>query len=200
MKPNVGMLYPVASAVNTYTPYSSITYGTGFVVSEARGADVQWETENGEFYGDDILLDAAKGIVGYTIAFEAAGLADTVRAKLLGEVKNNSTSEYTINGADAPDVGFGYIRRMRDNSGSSVVETFEAWWFYKVKFAQPNETARTKERTLEWRAPTLNGTGMGVYLTAAAEKPDFAAHQTFATLALAKSYLNTKAGISSGTT
>ena len=87
MKPNVGMLYPVASAVNTYTPYSSITYGTGFVVSEARGADVQWETENGEFYGDDILLDAAKGIVGYTIAFEAAGLADTVRAKLLGEVK-----------------------------------------------------------------------------------------------------------------
>ena len=196
MKANVGMIYPVASAVATYTPFSGITYGTGFVVSEARGADINWETEDGEFRGDDIVLDTSKGILGYTIAFESSGLADTVKAKLLGDVKDSTTDEYTITGKQAPDVGFGYVRRMRDNSSGTVVENFEAWWFYKVKFAQPNEQARTKEKTVEWRVPTINGTGMGVYLTSGAEDPDFATHQTFTTLAAAKAYLNTKAGIS----
>ena len=153
MKPNVGMNYPVAAAISAYTPGSAITYGTGFVVSEARGANLQWETENGEFYGDDVLLDAAKGIIGYTLDFEAAGLSDTVREKLLGEVK--SSDEYSITGADAPDVGFGYIRVMRDNASGSVVENYEGWWFHKIKFGQPNEEARTKERSIEWRTPTI---------------------------------------------
>lgn len=198
MKPNVGMNYPVAAAISAYTPGSAITYGTGFVVSEARGASLQWETENGEFYGDDVLLDAAKGIISYTLDFEAAGLSDAVREKLLGEEK--STNEYSITGADAPDVGFGYIRVMRDNAGGSVVENYEGWWFHKIKFGQPNEEARTKERSIEWRTPTINGTGMGVFLASADEKPKFAVHETFATLAAAKAWLNSKANISTSAT
>lgn len=194
MKPNVGMVYPVAAPVDTYTPYSSISYDDGFVVSEARGATVTWETENGEFYGDDVRLDSANGVIGYTIDFEATGLADSVRAALLGEVKG-SGDEYKISGASAPDVGFGYVKVMRDNSSGTVTDSYEAWWYYKVKFTQPNEEARTKERNIEWRTPTLNGTGMGVFLAAAAEFPDFAEHKTFATLAAAKTYLNGKAGI-----
>lgn len=198
MKPNVGMNYPVASVINSYTPGSAITYGAGFVVSEARGATVTWETENGEFYGDDVMLDSAKGIVGYTIDFEAAGLADSVREKLLGEEKSNS--EYSITGADAPDVGFGYIRRMRDNSSGPVAECYEGWWFHKIKFGQPNEEARTKERSIEWRTPTINGTGMGVFLAAADAHPKFAVHETFTTMAAAKAWLNTKANISTSAT
>ena len=197
MKPNVGMNYPVAAAISAYMPGSAITYGTGFVVSEARGASLQWETENGEFYGDDVLLDAAKGIIGYTLDFEAAGLSDAVREKLLGEEK--STSEYSITGADAPDVGFGYIRVMRDNASGTVVENYEGWWFHKIKFGQPNEEARTKERSIDWRTPTINGTGMGVFLASADEKPKFAVHETFTTLAAAKAWLNTKANISATT-
>lgn len=194
MKPNVGMVYPVAAPVDTYTPYSSISYDDGFVVSEARGATVTWETENGEFYGDDVRLDSTNNIIGYTLDFEATGLADSVRAALLGEVKGSS-DEYKITGASAPDVGFGYVKVMRDDSSGTVVYSYEAWWYYKVKFAQPNEEARTKERNIEWRTPTLNGTGMGVFLSAAAEFPDFVEHKTFATLAAAKTYLNGKAGI-----
>ena len=195
MKPNVGMMYPVAAPVDAYTPYSGITYDDGFVVSQARGANLTWETADGEFYGDDILLDSENEILSYTLEFEAAGLSDTVRAGLLGEVKG-SGDEYKITGASAPDVGFGYIKVMRDDSSGTVVTSYEAWWYYKIKFAQPNEEARTKERTLEWRTPTISGRGAGVFLAAAAEVPDFAEHKTFATLATAKTYLNTKAGIS----
>lgn len=195
MKPNVGMMYPVAAPVDTYTPYSGITYDNGFVVSQARGANLTWETADGEFYGDDILLDSENGIMSYTLEFESAGLSDAVRAALLGEVKGSS-DEYKITGASAPDVGFGYIKVMRDDSSGTVVTNYEARWYYKIKFSQPNEEARTKERTMEWRTPTISGRGAGVFLAAAAEVPDFAERKTFATLATAKAYLNTKAGIS----
>ena len=38
MKPNVGMVYPVAAFIDSYTPGTGITYEDGFVVAEARGA------------------------------------------------------------------------------------------------------------------------------------------------------------------
>ena len=195
MKANVGMRYAVASLVDAYTPYSGITYGTGFVVSEARGANVTWETEDGEFRGDDVVLDTAKGILGYSVEFETAGLKDGVRATLLGETKDTSDA-YHITGANAPDAGFGYVKQMREDDTSGAIErTWEVFWYYKLKFGQPNEEARTKERNMEWRVPTITGAGAGVFLTSGAEDPDFAEYKIFPTFAAAKTYLNGKAGI-----
>lgn len=196
MKANVGMRYAVAAPVDTYTPYSGITYDDGFVVCEARGANVTWETEDGEFRGDDVVLDTARGILGYSIEFETTGLKDTVRASLLGETKDSGDA-YHITGADAPDVGFGYVKQMReDDSTTGVVgTTWEVFWYHKMKFSQPDEEARTKERNMEWRVPTINGTGAGVFLAAAAEVPDFAEHKTFSSFSAAKTFLNGLAGI-----
>lgn len=197
MKPNVGMVYPVAAPVDSYVAGSGISYEDGFVVSEARAATVSWNTEDGEFYGDDVLLDTANGVTGYSIDFEATGLSDSVRGSLLGEDEGNS-NEMVITGAPAPDVGFGFIRVMRDDSSGTTVTNYEAWWFFKVKFAHPNEESRTKEGSMEWRTPTITGKGMGVYLSASDEVPNFAKHKTFDTLAAAKTWLNTIADISGG--
>ena len=199
MKANVGMRYTVAAPVDTYTPYSGITYGTGYVVSEARGANVTWETENGEFRGDDVVLDSSVGILGYTLEFETAGLKDGVRAKLLGETKDSS-DVYHITGANPPDVGFGYVKQMReDGTGGAVETTWDVFWYHKQMFGQPNEEARTKERNMEWRVPTITGTGAGVFLTANQEEPDFAEHKEFSSFSAAKAFLNTLAGISTTT-
>ena len=192
MKPNVGMVYPVASEVSAYTPGTSITYGTGFVIAEARGATVNWERSDAEFYGDDVLLDTDNGVTGYTIDFEPTGLSDNVRNKLLGEVK--ATSEYSITDAAAPDVGFGYIRVMREDGTTSVETTYEGWWYYKVKFSVSSEETRTKEKDLEWRTPTLSGKGAGVQLSSG-DALTFAVHQSFSTMAAAKTWLKGKAGI-----
>lgn len=199
MKANVGMRYAVAAPVDTYTPYSGITYDTGFVVSESRGATVTWETENGEFRGDDVVLDSANGILGYTVEFETAGLKDSVRQDLLGETKDSGDA-YHITGASAPDVGFGYVKQNREDSNGTVSTSWEVFWYHKLKFAQPNEEVRTKERDMEWRVPTITGTGAGVFLSASSEDPDFAQHKTFSSFAAAKSYLNGLANISAVTT
>lgn len=192
MKPNVGMVYPVCAPVATYTPGTSITYSTGSVVSEARAASVSWDRSDGEFYGDDILLDSDNGVTGYTIDFEPAGLSDTIRKTLLGE--SQSSSEFSITSDAAPFVGFGYIRVMRDNASGSVVTNYEGWWFYRVQFSVQSEETRTKERNIEWRAPTLSGRGSGVQLSSGTTL-SFAVHETFPTLAAAKTWLKSKASI-----
>ena len=200
MKANVGMRYAVAALIDTYTPYSGITYEDGFVVSEARGANVTWETEEGELRGDDAVLDTANGVLGYTVEFETAGLKDTVRAALLGE-KEDSGDAYHITGAEAPDVGFGYVKQMREDDNQGVVgTTWEVFWYHKLKFGQPNEEARTTERSMEWRVPTITGVGAGVFLTSEDEDPDFAEHKTFSTFNAAKSFLDGLAEISGATT
>ena len=193
MKPNVGMVYPVCAPVNAYTPGTGITYNAGSVVSEARGATINWDRADGEFYGDDILLDSDNGILGYTIDFEPAGLSDAIRAKLLGEVVGN-TSEYSITDAAAPYVGFGYVRVMRDNSSGSVVTKYEAWWYYRVQFSVSSEETRTKEQNIEWRVPTLSGKGTGVQLDSTDTKT-FAVHETFDSFSDAKTWLKAKASI-----
>ena len=196
MKANVGMRYAVASVISAYTPYSAITYGNGFVVSEARGANVTWDTDEGEFRGDDVVLDSSKRILGYSVEFETAGLKDGVRGTLLGETKD-SNDAYHITGAEAPDVGFGYVKQMREDDNSGNVDTtWEVFWYYKLKFGQPTEDARTAEQNREWRVPTINGAGAGVFQSAGAEEPEYAEHKTFDTLAAAKAYLNGKANIS----
>ena len=192
MKPNVGMVYPVYAPVSAYTPGTSITYSTGSVIAEARSANLTWDRSDGEFYGDDKLLDTDNGVLGYTIEFEPTGLTDTVRAGMLGEVLGSS--EYAITDAAAPDVGFGYIRVMREAGVSGTTTTYEGWWFYKVKFSVNSEETRTKVRNIEWRTPTLSGKGMGVQLTSSATMT-FATHRSFDGFTAAQTWLKSKAGI-----
>jgi len=193
MNANVGMLYPVAAPVSAYTPGTSITYGNGFVVAEAVSASLSWNRADGHFYGDDVELDSDNGVLGYTISFEPSGLSATNRQKLLGEIV--ATDEYTVTDAASPDVGFGYIRVMRTKGASTVTTTYEAWWFQKLKFSISSEETRTKEQNIEWRVPTLEGVGAGVSLDSTGVL-SFAQHKSFDSLASAKSYLNSKAGIS----
>ena len=193
MKPNVGMVYPVYAPVNVYTPGTSITYSTGAVVAEARAATVTWDRADAEFYGDDALLDTDNGVRGYTIDFEPTGLSDAVRKGMLGE--DLASSEYSITDEVPPDVGFGYIRVMRDDTGGTVNTVYEGWWYFKVKFGVNSEEARTKERNIEWRTPTINGKGMGVQLSAAATL-SYAKHRTFSDFTSAQSWLKALAGIS----
>jgi phi13 family phage major tail protein len=192
MNANVGMVYPVYAPVASYTPGSSITYGTGGVVAEAVSASVTWNRNDGHFYGDDVELDSDNGITGYSISFEPSGLSDSVRAALLGDELANS--EYSITDMAAPDVGFGYVRVMRTSGTNGVTYSYEAWWYHKIKFGIGSEETRTKEQSIEWRVPTLEGNGTGVSLDSSG-KLKFAVHETFTSLSDAKSYLKTKAGI-----
>ena len=198
MNANVGMQYPVYAKIASYTAGTGITYSAGAQAAEAVSANVTWNRNDGHFYGDDVELDSDNSVIGYTISFEPSGLKDAVRSDLLGETLANT--EYTVNDSAAPDVGFGYVRVMRENGENGVSTKYQAWWYYKMKFAVTSEESRTKEGGgIEWRIPTLEGTGAGVLLDSSGKK-SFAVHRTYDTMADAKAWINTKANISAVTT
>ena len=193
---NVGMRHPVWAPLQSHTDGSEPTYGAGRVIQEAIEATINFnaDTTNG-LYGDDVLVDMDDGITGYTVSFNPTGLKDADRAAILGE-EVTTGSVYEITDAGSPWGGFGYFRVMRDENRTRY---YEAWWCRKIKFREPSQTTRTKEGSVQWRTPTLEGTGAGLIVDGG-EKIKYIKHKTFETAAAAKSWLDGLANVSAVTT
>ena len=191
--PNVGMMYPVFAPISAHTDGSMPTYGTGFVIQEARNATVNREYQNNPLYGDDRIVDDDNGMTGLTISFEPTGLSEDDRKKLLGEEESEVTgiSGQWVSDNETPWGGFGFIRKMRQNG----TKKFEAWLTLKIKFQEETMTTSTKEGSITWNTPTLNGRAAGLYVDSS-DKLRFQLHETFDTIAAAKSWLNTRLNVS----
>ena len=190
--PNVGMMYPVWAPLTTHTDGSMPTYGAGAVIQEAISATVTREYANNPLYGDDKIVDDDNGMTGLTISFESTGLSDAERKMLFGEEDygTSGVSGQWVSDNETPWGGFGYIRKMRDNG----TKKFEAWWTLKIKFQEESQATTTKEGSIQWGTPTLNGRAAGLYVDSS-DKMRFQLHKTFAVIADAKAWLNTMAGI-----
>ena len=193
---NVGMRHPVWAPLQSHTDGSEPTYGAGRVIQEAIEATINFnaDTTNG-LYGDDVLVDMDDGITGYTVNFNPTGLKDADRAAILGE-EVTTGSVYEITDAGSPWGGFGFFRVMRDENRTRY---YEAWWCRKIKFREPSQTTRTKEGSVQWRTPTLEGTGAGLIVDGG-EKIKYIKHKTFETAAAAKAWLDGLANVSAVTT
>lgn len=193
---NVGMRHPVWAPLQSHTDGSEPTYGAGRVIQEAIEATITFnaDTTNG-LYGDDVLVDMDDGITGYTVSFNPTGLKDADRAAILGE-EVTTGSVYEITDAGSPWGGFGFFRVMRDENRTRY---YEAWWCRKIKFREPSQTTRTKEGSVQWRTPTLEGTGAGLIVDGG-EKIKYIKHKTFETAAAAKAWLDGLANVSAVTT
>ena len=190
--PNVGMMYPVWAPLATHTDGSMPTYSAGTVIQEARNATVTREYANNPLYGDDRIVDDDNGMTGLTISFESTGLSDADRKVLLGEEDygTSGVSGQWVSDNETPYGGFGYIRKMRDNG----TKKFEAWWTLKIKFQEESMTTTTKEGSITWNTPTLNGRAAGLYVDST-DKQRYQLHKTFSTASDAKAWLNALAGI-----
>ena len=190
--PNVGMIYPVWAPLTTHTDGSMPTYGTGRVLQEARNATVNKEYANNPLYGDDRIVDDDNGMTGLTMSFESTGLSDADRKALLGEEDygTSGVSGQWVSDNETPWGGFGFIRKMRLNGTKS----FEAWWTLKIKFQEESMATTTKEGSIQWGTPTLNGRAAGLYVDST-DKQRFQLHKTFNAIADAKAWLNSMAGI-----
>ena len=191
--PNVGMMYPVWAELESHTDGSMPTYKTGHVIQEARNANITRSYNNNPLYGDDRIVDEDNGLTSLTMSFESTGLSDADRKLLLGEEDygTSGVSGQWVSDNETPWGGFGYIRKMRLNGEKS----FEAWITLKIKFQEESMTTTTKEGSISWGTPTLNGTAAGLYVDST-DKMRFQLHKTFATIADAKNWLNTMLNVS----
>ena len=195
--PNVGMMYPVWAPLTSHTEGSMPVYGTGRVIQEARNATVNKTYNDNPLYGDDRIVDDDNSLTALTMTFESTGLSDEDRVALFGEEANANT---TTGGQwesdnETPYGGFGYIRKMRLNG----VKKFEAWITLKIKFQEESQATNTKEGSISWGTPTLNGRAAGLYVDSS-DKQRFQLHKTFDTIAAAKTWLNGLLNVSATTT
>ena len=194
--PNVGMMYPVFAKITSHTDGSLPTYGTGVVIQEARNATITKTYNDNPLYGDDRIVDDDNGLQGMTCSFEPTGLTDSDR-KLLFDEDEVSVGGLTCQAEsdnETPYGGFGYVRKMRDNG----TKKFEAWIILKIKFTEESQATATKEGSISWGTPTLNGRAAGVYIDSS-DKLRFRIHETFDTAAAAKSWINTVLNVSATT-
>lgn len=192
--PNVGMMYPVFAPLTTHTDGSMPTYGTGTVIQEARNATITRTYNDNPLYGDDRIVDDDNGLSALSISFEPTGLSDADRKLLLGEEDygTSGVSGQWVSDNETPWGGFGYIRKMRLNG----VKSFEAWITLKVKFHEQSMATSTKEGSISWGTPTLNGNAAGLYVDGT-DILRFELHKTFSSISAAKAWLNTMLNVSS---
>ena len=194
---NVGMMYPVFAPITTHTDGSMPTYGSGVVIHEARNCNITKTYNDNPLYGDDRIVDDDNCMTALTASFEPTGLSDSDRVLLFGE------SEISVGGLtcqvesdnETPYGGFGYIRKMRENGSVK----YEAWIILKIKFQEESQNTATKEGSISWNTPTLNGRAAGVYIDNTG-KLRWRVHETFDAIASAKSWINTVLNVSSATT
>ena len=173
------------------------TYGTGRVIQEARNASITKTYNDNPLYGDDRIVDDDNGLQSLTMTFESTGLSNDDRVMLFGETQATvgGLTAFLESDNETPWGGFGYIRKMRDNG----VKKFEAWITLKIKFQEESQTTATKEGTISWNTPTLNGRAAALYIDSTDEMR-FRVHQTFDTIAAAKNWINTVLNVSAATT
>lgn len=191
--PNVGLMYPVFAPINAHTDGSLPTYGSGVVIQEARNCTINKTYNNNPLYGDDQIVDDDNGLQELTCSFEPTGLSDSDRKLLFGEdeIKVGGLTCQSESDNETPYGGFGYIRKMRNNG----TKKFEAWIILKIKFQEESQATATKEGSISWGTPTLNGRAAGIYIDNS-DKLRWRVHETFDTAAAAKSWINSVLNVS----
>ena len=68
-----------------------------------------------------------------------------------------------------------------------------------MKFTEESQATSTKEGSISWNTPTLNGRAAGLYIDSS-DQISWRVHHTFDTIAAAKSWINTVLNVSATTT
>lgn len=162
------------------------TYASGVVIGKAIKADIKINCNDAKLYADDAVAESDRSFIDGTITLGVADLEAEKQAFLFGHEVDEETGEIVANTADvAANVGVGFYSAKKVNG----VRKYRAIFFKNVLFTEPSETLQTKEGTVSFATPSLEGNIMedieGIWKE----------ESTFDTEAEAKSYLDKKVGI-----
>lgn len=159
---------------------------TSGVLAKAVQADLSIQLNEAKLYADDGVAESDKSFRDGTLTLGVDDLNDTMQEELLGHAIDEETGEIVASGNDNnPYVGVGFISISKKDGA----QKFRAMWLPKTQFAEPSETNQTKGESTSFSTPTMTGTIM------LDDTANWKYENSFATIAEAKTYLNTKAGI-----
>ena len=188
----VGMKYITFAPITSEPNQAAIVYGTGVIAQHAISGAVTYNYDESSLYGDDMLAEYYKGMIGYDLTLGMTELANNV-ATMLGietAVTDSGSTVYKMVADNQTAVGCGFVQTQIVNG----VHKYVGYWFHKVPFALNDENAQTKGETIEWQTPELTGKGWGVVLDAT-NGVQYRDRMEFETETAALAWLKGKAGI-----
>jgi len=188
----IGMRHLVVATIKTETDNQAIVYNAGKVMGHAVRGNVTINRSDNPLYGDDRVVDNDNGVTGYELDIATTNISDEVEAYALG-MEAGENGEYELTDTPAPYCGVGYVKVER----SDGVTRYKAIWYHKVQLSRNGDETETKGENIDWKTPSLTGTGMGVN-NSSDGKIHFWGYKSFDTPAAAEAWLDNKAGIASG--
>lgn len=184
----------------TYAKYTSggaggaITYSGGTVKTDYLcKVDINETRDNQKEHADGHQIDASNMLTAVQVALELANNDADIKKDLLGHKTGSATGELDVTDKDAPFVGVGFILCNR----FCGTETYEGYWFHKVQFSSGGVSSSTRKENEQWEHETINGEAMGVVLTSGGDTLFYTHYDAQTTEAAVRTWLNSKAGVSS---
>lgn len=160
---SIGMKFPVASPITGYDKYGAPIYGKGFIIGKAISAEITAESNDNPLYAEDAIVENdtsfASGGIKLSVADFGTDYLDSVQveAKLLGHsVEGNLIKKGALD--IAPYLGYGFYKTKKYNNK----RFYKAFWLYKSVFKLPSESAKTKEKSIEWQTSEIEGSFMPI--------------------------------------
>ncbi|AIC95440.1 major tail protein [Shouchella lehensis] len=124
-----------------------VTYGEIIKIAPLKGVSITQNSNNSPDYADDGVNEVISSDGAINLSLSTAGIADSVKAKLLGLEYDKGATRYHKDRI-SPYFAIGFKSRKADGSDGYV-------WLFKGRFALPNREHNTKEDTATPQGTTL---------------------------------------------
>lgn len=125
-------------------------YGTPAVLAKAITANINIEAPDSDLYADDGIDETVGGFVSGTLSLNVNDLAPSVLADLLGV----RIDENGVVVSSAEDISNEVAIAFRALKGNGKYRYF---WLYRVKFSVPSTALATKNNSVTFQTPTIEG-------------------------------------------
>lgn len=128
-------------------------YNGASYLGKAVSAEVSITNNEAKLYGDDALAESDTSFASGTITLTTTDDDDTVFAPLLGHSIDASGEVIKTSSDTAPNVGIGRIVTKMVNGAYK----YKVEFLYKVKFSEPSKSEQTKNDSVEFSTPSIEG-------------------------------------------
>lgn len=149
-----GLSYLTVAPISAETD-SAITYGTGLIAEHARRAAMTYNWVEGKLKGDNKTAEYVAYLEDADLELETTELDNDV-AVMMGLVKVRGTGDdivYQVKTKTGTPLGAGWIETLLINDEY----IYRAVWVHKITMRQNSVEASTREDTVNWGTPTVQG-------------------------------------------
>ena len=130
------------------------TYAEMIHIPQLREVQIKPQTNEESLYADDAAVESSNVVSKYQLTVDMANIPLEYRALLCGHDYDDKTGIMTIKSTDAAPYFLVAFQANKSNGKARFIK------FVKVKFAEPDEDAKTKEENISYNTPQMTATAV----------------------------------------